>query len=220
MVDSLVLPSAGGVNYNNGEVNYIVVTDSVRFDNANRLLTHMVYRDNVLAAKINEIIAAMGTAAFSADIVLFGTDDVSPAYNKVIGSGLRATVFTAAENTIAWPQFVATGIVDTSDILFEITYNMSTSESTKQVSLNADVWVFNDGDAVGKAASATGLEDEISVPNDTQLDKLVLTNIKVPNAALTGSGQTIMLKLWRDVAGVAANHSGDFQLVSVRAYQA
>lgn len=163
---------------------------------------------------------AQGGSPFSAEVVQFTPDSVSPPVNRILSSVLRAIAFSGSADNIAYAQFTTDGrLDDTKDIVFEILYCMSSSESTKQVSLNADVYVFADNMSPAKAADATGLEDEISVPNDGNTDKLVLTNIKVAAAFLTGTGQTIVLKFWRDVDGVAANHSGDFQLISLRAYQ-
>jgi hypothetical protein len=97
---------------------------------------------------------------------------------------------------------------------------MSASESSKSVSLNTDVWVFSDTDDPTKAADVSGQEDELSTPNDTNLKKQALTNIKVPSANLSGNGQVIQLKLWRNPGDAGDTHTGYFQLVSFRAFQA
>ena len=161
-----------------------------------------------------------GGGKFSIDVNQIGPDDTYPATNVSVAGVISGIAFSGSSNNIVWAQFPTNDMLDdTKDINFEVTYCMSSAESSKKVSMNSDIWVFSDGSDPSKAADYSGLEDEISVPNDGTLDKLALTNIKVAAAALSGYGQTIVVKLWRDVAGASPAHSGDFQLVTLRAYQ-
>jgi hypothetical protein len=156
---------------------------------------------------------------YSQEITQFRADDTNPPSNEVVGV-CQTISFSGSSDNITWPQFITTDEVDDSkDINFRIAYTMSSSETSKSVSLNADVYVFSDGDDPTKSANVSNLEDEISVPSDTQIDKFSLTSIKVPASQLSGSSQVIVLKLWRDVDGVANNHSGNFRLISLKAHQ-
>jgi hypothetical protein len=162
-----------------------------------------------------------GGGKFDKEVVSFSPDDTYPASDVAVNGLLRAVAFPGAANSITWAQFTLdSGSLQAAvDIKFQIAYSMSNSETSKKVSLNADVWVFADGNAPGKVANVTALEDEITVPNDDQIDILALTNIKVPAAHVASAGQVVVVKLWRDVAGATPAHSGDFRLVSLRAYQ-
>jgi len=156
---------------------------------------------------------------FSQEITQYTPDSTNPPTNTNIGV-LRAISFSGSSDNITFAQFTTTNSINTnSDINFEIMYSMSSSESSKSVSFNADIYIFSDGDSPTKSADVTGLEDEISVPNDQTTDKIALTNIKVPTAQLSGIGQNIVVKLWRDINGVTSNHTGNFQMFSLRAYQ-
>lgn len=156
---------------------------------------------------------------YSQEITQFTMDQTDPPANEQVGV-LQTISFSGSNDNILWAQFTTTSFLsDSTDIKFEIAYTMSTSESSKQVSLNADVYIFSDGDDPTKSADVSGQEDEISTPSDTQIDLVQLNNIKVPAAQLSGTGQTIIMKIWRDVDGVTSNHTGDFRMLSLRAYQ-
>ena len=223
-INQIVLPTAGGVNYSDGDVNYVQTSDAVLAENANRPLTHMVYRDTLLRDKLNEVIQAIndgglgGAGVFSVTVNEFQPDDTNPAVNRSVGS-LKAIAFSGVEDQAVLCQFTTNDMLDdTKDIALEVMYNMSSSSASKKVSLKADLWIFNEGDAPTKVANVSA-EDIINCRSDQNLDVVGLTNIKIANAHLTGAGQVIALKLTRDVS-TADNHAGDFQLVSIRAYQA
>jgi hypothetical protein len=59
------LPDAGAVNYNAGDIDYIIATDAVYYVNTNRPTRNLAYRDNVLESKLDTVIdwlnAARGT---------------------------------------------------------------------------------------------------------------------------------------------------------------
>lgn len=181
-------------------------------ENVKKVSAHLKGIDNALAS--------VGGGAFSIGVTQFQPDDTSPPVNVTVGLALKAIAFPGSDDSITYAQFTTDdNIDDTKDIKFEVVYSMSSSESTKKVSLNADAWVFSDADAFNKAADQTGMEDEISVPSDGQVDKLALTNIKINASELSGVGQVVAVKLFRDVDGITTNHTGDFQMISLRAYQ-
>lgn len=183
-------------------------------ENVNKVSAHLKGIDAALAS-------TGGGGKFDIKIEEIHPDDTNPATNCSVAGRLAGVAFSGSSDNIVWCQFITNAMLNASnDILFEVCYVMSSAESSKKVSLNADVWVFSDNDDPSKAADFSGLEDEISVPNDGKIDKLGLTNIKIGNSALSGAGQLVVVKLWRDVDGTTPNHTGDFQLMSLRAYQA
>lgn len=183
---------------------------AVQNEGTNKVSAHLKGIDNALASAAGK---------FVREIREFSPDSSAPASLDKVGN-LNVVAFSGSTSQIAWLQFVTDArLDDTADLTFEIVYRMSASESSKGVSLNADVWVFSDADDPTKAADVSGQEDELSTPNDTNLKKQGLTNIKVPLANLSGSGQVIQLKLWRNPGDTGDTHSGYFQLVSFRAYQ-
>lgn len=184
-------------------------------ENVNKLSAHLKGIDSALTG------GGGGGGKFDIKVEEIHPDDTDPAVNATVAGRIGAVAFSGSSDNIIWCQFITNSmLVDTSDILFEVYYSMSSSEASKKVSLNADVWVFSDTNNPSKAADFSGLEDEITVPDDGTIDKLLLTNIKVGNSALTGAGQLVIVKLWRDVDGATPAHTGDFQLMSIRAYQA
>ena len=58
---AIVMPIAGGVNLNDGDVSYIASGDYIYFQRANLAPTHLAYRDTMLANKLNEIIATLSS---------------------------------------------------------------------------------------------------------------------------------------------------------------
>lgn len=184
----------------------------VQNEGSNKVSAHLKGIDNALASA--------GGAKFVHEIREFSPDGSDPAVLDKVGN-LNVVAFSGSVTNAVWLQFVTDGRINASaDLTFEIVYRMSASESTKGVSLNSDVWVFSDTDDPTKAADVSGQEDELSTPNDTNLKKQGLTNIKVPAANLSGTGQVIQVKLWRNPADTGDTHTGYFQLVSLRAYQA
>lgn len=179
--------------------------------------TEVLYLDTGSAWKT--ISSGSGSSVFTKEITQFFIIDDNSAFNDIVGS-LPIISFSGSSNSIIRIKFdTDENLDDSKDINFNITYCMSSSEISKQVSLNADAWIFSDSDSPTKSADQLSMEDEISVPSDQQIDNLNLTNIKINAANLSGSRQSIALRLWRDISGVVSNHSGYFQLISVRAYQ-
>ena len=184
----------------------------VQNEGDNKVSAHLKGIDNALASS--------GGAKFVHEIKEFSPDDAAPAVLDKVGN-LNVVAFSGSDVNTVWVQFVTDGRINASaDLTFEIVYRMSTAESSKGVSLNTDVWVFSDTEDPTKAADVSGQEDELTTPNDTNLKKQGLTNIKIPSANLSGTGQVVQVKLWRNPADAADTHTGYFQLVSLRAYQA
>lgn len=181
-------------------------------ENPNKISAHL--------AGIDTALASAGGASFTIEVTQFQPDDTNPTTNVSVGSALKAIAFSASSDNIVWAQFTTDdNLDDTKDIKFEIMYSMSSAESSKKVSFNSDVWVYSDNEDPSKSADSSGLEDELSVPNDGKTDKVVLTTIKVGSSLLSGVGQVVALKLWRNTSDTNDTHSGDFQLISMRAYQ-
>jgi len=136
--------------------------------------------------------------------------------------GMLTTVeFSATDDGAVWCSFKMPPSWKTNlDIEFKLMYAMTTSD-TGNVSINASIWVVEDGDTPDiDTPDVDSVEDEINPPNTLEeQDILPLTNVVLPNANISTVESLIIMKLWRDVDGCADNHDGGLQLIKLIAFQ-
>jgi hypothetical protein len=128
--------------------------------------------------------------------------------------------FSPLEDGAVWATFnfdrnwsVAT------DINFKIAHSIS-ANAAGTISLNAQFWVVNPNETPVEASPTEGpAEDELTPPAINVFKTTELTNIKVSNANITQQDCVIIVKLWRDIDGVAVNHPGWFEMLKFIAYQ-
>jgi len=139
--------------------------------------------------------------------VLF--DEDNPPENVFVNTDTPAVAFgPSVDSKVRFSFRVpdAAKIDVSKNLVFHMVYSMSTAVSSKKVSMNITRRI--------NAGSATSVEDEITVPNTTAWATHNGVNLKIATGAYA-AGDIISCILWRDVDGVAANHTGDFQLIKL-----
>lgn len=139
--------------------------------------------------------ALMAVVGSAPDNVLVDTDTPAAAFGAAADEKTRFAFRVPTKDQ---------GIDISKDLVFHFEYSMSTSVASKEMSMNID-WRQNGG-------GATSVEDEITVPDDTSRATHDGTNLKIASGAYA-AGDSISGVLWRDIDGVAANHTGDFQMI-------
>lgn len=106
------------------------------------------------------------------------------------------------------------------DIKFFAIFCMSSAVSSKQIKLQADYKVYNEGDDISDFTFGTSVE-EFNVPNTARTKKSIeFSTLKIPKEALTSQSDYILFDLSRLNSGlVGSNHTGNFELISLIAYQ-
>ncbi|HNR12068.1 MAG TPA: hypothetical protein PKM59_02010 [Thermodesulfobacteriota bacterium] len=96
------------------------------------------------------------------------------------------------------------GIDMSRALVFHLKYGMETSVASKKVSMNITYRL--------NQAAPVSVEDEITVPNTTTWAIHNGVNLRIAAGAYI-TGQTVTGVLWRDIDGVAQNHTGAFCLL-------
>ena len=138
---------------------------------------------------------------------------------NVVVNDTAGMQFSGTLDNIVYFQFQLPDNVDVAkDINFKFIYRMESSESSKNVSFNLAYYVVADGDTL-TSKSFTSTEDEVAVPNDSTIDILTGTNMKIPSSAISAVGELVVCRFTRDVDGATSNHTGILELFDVIAYQ-
>lgn len=138
---------------------------------------------------------------------LYAVPGYSP-IERFMNTNIAIASFSASmDNKVYFSFRVPTkiqGIDVSKSLVFHFRFRMDTPDPGKQISLNI-AYSRNGG-------IETSLEDEISTPDSFGWVLHDSSNLVIP-AGGYAAGELISGTLWRDVDGVAANHSGKFDLV-------
>lgn len=150
-------------------------------------------------------------------------DDVSTGSDKgVIWNIIDCVDFNNNVDGSIWFSFkLPSGWNDTTDIDFVLEYSCDGNDQGKSIIVNTQVWVLDLGDTPNLSSPDATNVDTIgtSSSNINSMSELQLSNGKVPNAVLTTSTNTIVVKLTRDADNGSDNYTGTFQLMSILASQ-
>lgn len=106
-----------------------------------------------------------------------------------------------------------------SDVLFKLLHTLSTTD-TGTISMFANIWVVDEADVPNIASPDLGpLFDSISTSAINSYHVFNTTNIKIAGGTVTNDDTLIILKLWRDIADPASNHTGWLEMIKLIAHQ-
>jgi len=157
----------------------------------------------VMTAADHTILSNLNNTYSKASLIhsLYPDDDNPPSQTKV--NDQPALAFAAAADDIGYlePIIVPNGATSAK---INFRYNMSTAVADKNISIN---WTPRVNGVV-----KDNVETEIATTEDT--DEHSYTGADLTQASLT-AGNILGGKFYRDVDGVASNHTGNFQLILI-----
>lgn len=159
-------------------------------------------------------------ATFDKTVENFWADDTNPPDSEIIGNDVAVLSFDPSTNQIAYFDIHLDGTISlTSNISFQIRYSMSTAVASLNVKLTLDYDVIGDGDSPITPNYGTQISETIAAVSTVNYTNYTATTMLVTSGNLTGNGGgVIRCRLTRDTT-VGSNHTGDFRLFSLRAYQ-
>jgi len=84
MISNLKLPGAAGLEYRDGDVRHFGPSDIVDSDNISRATRNLAYRDGLIAAKLNEVIAAVNSTVLQLTPIVPVTVALIPGESLVV----------------------------------------------------------------------------------------------------------------------------------------
>ena len=177
-------------------------------------LLDLYTRDNELASQITANLGGWMHEHYKASQL--DNDTTIPFTPGTIDNMLVSADFPSVVNAKCYFQIATPRNVNVNlDINVRIHYAMSTSDTSKNVSLNFRYDYYEIDDIFG-SPSASNTQNTVIVPPDTMNQYQSYTDgvLIIPAADITNSFQYVVCSLERDVT-VANNHGGKMQIVGI-----
>jgi hypothetical protein len=190
------------------------IGDPVYYYIDNMPLLDLAKRDEELASQIQANLGGWLHVHYQASQL--NNDSVKPFQSGTIDGMFVSADFPSTDNAKCYWQFVIPRNVNlNADINIRIQYAMSTSDTSKKVSLVFRYDYYEIDDIIG-TPSASNIQTTIITPPNTMNQYQSYTDgvLKIPAVDITNSFHYVVCSIERDVT-VVDNHSGKMQIVGI-----
>jgi len=139
-----------------------------------------------------------------------------------------ATIDSTGVGSIWFNFTMPDGFDYTKDILFDISYSLSGNDPSKDVHLEADIWINDVGDIPSESSPDLSLSEDVEsinppsypdIPNIGVLSYYELQTIKIDESNLDSNTNKIAIKFTRNGTHANDTYLGAFQLISIKVRQ-